>query len=95
MLDSIQPEEVYYYPKKINLKKNWGVEQSWDINELPIDMQKPLEIKKNKPKRKRGEEDDTRNNDEEEEDEFFDDPFMNAATRNQFGNNYYDDRRRY
>lgn len=95
VLDSIQPEEVYYYPKKINLKKNWGVEQSWDINELPIDMQKPLEIKKNKPKRKRGEEDDTRNNDEEEEDEFFDDPFMNAATRNQFGNNYYDDRRRY
>jgi len=30
--DSIQPEEVYYYPKKINLKKNWTIEQSWNIN---------------------------------------------------------------
>lgn len=93
LLDSIQPEEVYYYPKKVNLKKNWGVEQSWNIYELPIDMQKPLEIKKNKPKRKRGEE--VPGNDEnEEEDEFFDDPFMNAANRNQLGNTNFDDRRR-
>ena len=26
ILDSIQPEDVYYYPKKIVLKKNWDVE---------------------------------------------------------------------
>ncbi|WP_297072332.1 Ig-like domain-containing protein [uncultured Duncaniella sp.] len=83
ILDSIQPEEVYYYPKKVTLKKNWGVEQTWNIYELPIDMQKPLEIKKNKPKRKRGEE--APEEEEEEEDEFFDDPFMN---RNQFGNSF-------
>jgi len=95
LLDSIQPEEVYYYPKKITLKKNWGIEQSWDIYELPIDMQKPQEIKKNKPKRKRGENDD-REEEEEEEDEFFDDPFMNSASRRQFGNNNYNDyNRRY
>lgn len=93
ILDSIQPEEVYYYPKKLVLKKNWGIEQSWNINELPIDLQKPKEIKKNKPKRKRGEEEE-RDEDDEEEDEFFDDPFMNAATRNQFGSERYDDRRR-
>lgn len=93
ILDSIQPEEVYYYPKKLTLKKNWGIEQSWNINELPIDLQKPKEIKKNKPKRKRGEEEE-RNEGDEEEDEFFDDPFMNAATRNQFGSERYDDRRR-
>ena len=79
--DSIQPEEVYYYPKKINLKKNWTIEQSWNINELPMDQQKPQEIKKNKPKRKKGDPDE-RPTDEEEEDEFFDDPFMNSATRN-------------
>ncbi|MDE5666125.1 MAG: hypothetical protein K2I31_09385, partial [Duncaniella sp.] len=85
---------VYYYPKKVNLKKNWGVEQSWNIYELPLDMQKPAEIKKNKPKRKRGEEAPGRNDDEEEEDEFFDDPFMNAANRNQFGNTSLDNRRR-
>ncbi|WP_302574447.1 Ig-like domain-containing protein [uncultured Duncaniella sp.] len=94
--DSIQPEEVYYYPKKINLKKNWTIEQSWNINELPVDQQKPQEIKKNKPKRKKGDPDE-RPTDEEEEDEFFDDPFMNSATRN--GNlingNSYDDNYRY
>lgn len=80
--DSIQPEEVYYYPKKINLKKNWGMEQTWNIYELPIDLQKPAEIKKNKPKKKKGESDGNDDDDEDEEDEFFDDPFMNAATRN-------------
>ena len=94
--DSIQPEEVYYYPKKINLKKNWTIEQSWNINELPVDQQKPQELKKNKPKRKKGDPDE-RPTDEEEEDEFFDDPFMNSATRN--GNlingNSYDDNYRY
>ncbi len=94
ILDSIQPEEIYYYPKKLSLKKNWGVEQTWNINELPIDLQKPQEIKKNKPKRKRGEQEEERPEDEEE-DEFFDDPFMNSAVRNQFGNNNLDYRRRY
>ena len=94
ILDSIQPEEVYYYPKKITLKKNWGIEQPWDIYELPIDLQKPLDVKKNKPKRKRGENDPDDNNEDEEDDEFFDDPFMNAATRNQFGNSSLDYRRR-
>lgn len=94
ILDSIQPEEVYYYPKKVNLKKNWGIEQTWNINELPLDMQKPQDIKKNKPKRKRGEEENTGSG-EDEEDEFFDDPFMNSATGNKFNNTErYDDRRR-
>ncbi|MCM1076976.1 MAG: Ig-like domain-containing protein [Bacteroides sp.] len=93
ILDSIQPEEVYYYPKKVTLKKNWGIEQTWDLYELPIDMQKPQEIKKNKPKRKRGEEDPSGDGDEEE-DEFFDDPFMRRATSNQFGTSDLDDRRR-
>lgn len=79
--DSIQPEEVYYYPRKINLKKNWDMEQDWNINELPVDMQKPQDIKTNKPKRKKGERDET-TPEEEEEDEFFDDPFMRDATRN-------------
>ncbi|MCM1521702.1 MAG: Ig-like domain-containing protein [Muribaculaceae bacterium] len=79
--DSIQPEEVYYFPKKINLRKNWDVEQEWNINELPVDMQKPQEIKKNKPKLKKGEKPEG-GTDDEEEDEFFDDPFMRDATRN-------------
>lgn len=83
LLDSIQPEEVYYFPKKLTLKKNWTIEQSWDINELPIDQQKPREIIKNKPKRRKGERDEYSGSsaDDEEEDPFFDDPFMNSATR--------------
>lgn len=95
LLDSIQPEEVYYYPKKITLKKNWGIEQPWNIYELPIDLQKPQEVKKNKPKRKRGEDDPTSGDDDnEEDDEFFDDPFMNAASRNQLGNGVMNSRLR-
>ncbi len=79
--DSIQPEEVYYYPRKINLKKNWDVEQDWNINELPVDLQKPIEIKKNKPKRKKGERY-ACCPDVLEPDESFDVPFMRDATRN-------------
>lgn len=56
VLDSLQPEEVAYFPKKISLKRNWDVEQAWDIYELPVDRQKPYAILKNKPKLKRGEE---------------------------------------
>ena len=55
LLSGLQPEEVYYYDKRIDLKGNWDVEQSWDLYALPIDAQKPYAIKKNKPKLKRGE----------------------------------------
>lgn len=65
-----QPEEVYYYPKKITVRKKWNVEQSWNVTELPLDQQKPYDIKKNKPKVKAGEEE-QRDDDEEEEDEFY------------------------
>lgn len=70
MKEKLQPEEVYYYSKKLQLKKNWDVEQTWDIYELAVDAQKPLAIKKNKPKAKKGEKQDNRDDDEEEYDEF-------------------------
>ena len=63
-----QPEDVYYYPKKINVKKNWDLEQTWDLLETPLDKQKPFDILKNKPKT--SENDNSRTDDEEEEDEF-------------------------
>ena len=44
-----QPEEVYYYNKKLSLKQNWDIEQSWNIFDLPVDEQKPMAIRKNKP----------------------------------------------
>ena len=68
--DKLQPEEVFYYSKKLQLKKNWDVEQSWDIYEFAVDAQKPLAIKKNKPKPKKGERQPRDNSDEEEYDEF-------------------------
>lgn len=55
VLDSVQPEEVAYYPKKIELKQNWEIEQTWDIYAQAVDTQKPRAILKNKPKLKRGE----------------------------------------
>ena len=78
--DTVQPEDVFYYSKKLNLKKNWDVEQQWNIYETPVDLQKPEDIKKNKPPRPKWETEEERekrkkgNNDDEEE-EF--DPFMN------------------
>lgn len=66
--DRLQPEEIFYYPKKVDLKKNWDVSQSWSLLELPADMQKPLAIKKNKPKKNTNDNLDGENeNDEEDE----------------------------
>ena len=83
MLDSIQPEEVAYYPSKLELKKNWDIEQTWDIYELPVDKQKPYALLKNKPKLKKGE---TAPRDEQEEDDPFADPWMNTGNRNTLNN---------
>ena len=92
--DSIQPEEVYYFPKKLVLKKNWDVEQSWDIYETAIDLQKPKEIVKNKPKEKKRRnkdgsyiDEDGRTRYDDEEDDGYDDgnffgPSNSNGTRN-------------
>lgn len=44
-----QPDMAYYYPKAINIKKNWDKEENWDVFATAIDLQKPAAIKKNKP----------------------------------------------
>ena len=87
----LQPEETVYYPGAINLKKNWDVEQTWDIYATPIDKQKPEAIKKNKPERKKWEKVNTEKTetDEDEENGFSDfsnpnDP--NQRNSNRFGN---------
>ena len=41
-------EEVYYFPGKIETRENWDYTQEWDPTALPIDQQKPEEIKKQK-----------------------------------------------
>ncbi len=87
----LQPEETVYYPGAINLKKNWDVEQTWDIYATPIDKQKPEAIKKNNPERKNWEKVNTEKTetDEDEENGFSDfsnpnDP--NLRNSNNFGN---------
>ena len=45
----IQPEEVYYFPKVWEMKANFEFEETWNINDTPLDRQKLDEIKKQKP----------------------------------------------
>lgn len=85
ILIAIQPDYVYYYPKTINVKKNWDVEQTWNVFETALDLQKPDKIKKNKPKRnnqQRQEEEE-----EEDEDEFGANPFAPNRNNNRNTNN--------
>ena len=49
----IQPEKVYYYHHKLDLRALFEYSQDdWDIN-MPLDKQKPLEIIKQKPPKER------------------------------------------
>lgn len=64
------PEDVFYYPRKLVLRKNWDVEQDWALLETPVDQQKPQEIKKNKPKTKDNKQ--PGKTDSEEDDEYLD-----------------------
>ncbi len=77
----LQPEEVYYYPKKISLKQNWDIEQSWNIYEVAVDMQKPEAIKKNKPEKKKWKKNDTDKFGEEEEDIYDEGPAIYTGNK--------------
>ena len=74
-LDSLrQPDFAYYYPKIINVKKNWDKEESWDVFSTAVDLMKPYALLKNKPeadkknRNRKGNGDD----DEEEEEDYYD-----------------------
>ncbi|MDE6741549.1 MAG: hypothetical protein K2J58_04385, partial [Muribaculaceae bacterium] len=83
VLIAIQPDLVYYYPKTINVKKNWDMEQTWNVFETALDLQKPDKIKKNKPKRTNASRQEEEEEDEDE-DEFGGNPF--DARRNNSNN---------
>lgn len=72
-----QPEDIYYFPKKLTLKKNWDRTEAWDINALSVELQKPDDIKTNKPKLKAGEIPQPTSTDEDDEydEDFGDDGF--------------------
>lgn len=59
-----QPEMVYYYPQILEPRANWELEQTWNVTEVPLDKQKPDELKKQKPDedKKKKERNNNRNN---------------------------------
>lgn len=65
---NLQPDLAYYYPKAINLKKNWDKDESWNIFATPVNLQKPEAIRKNRPQSKRYSPETTPDEEEEEED---------------------------
>lgn len=79
----LQPELAYYYPKVINIKKNWDRDETWDVFATPIDLMKPEQIKKNKPASDPRSRNNNNNNNqqEEEEDDYFD-PTVNPFDPN-------------
>ena len=65
---------MYYYPKRLRLRRNWDLDESWNIYETALDLQKPDDIRRNKPEQAKNkvEKKNSKANgdDEEEEDEF-------------------------
>lgn len=91
-IDSIrQPDYAYYYPKLINVKKNWDKEETWDVFSTAVDQMKPYALLKNKPEadKKNRNRNRTGQDNEEEEEEYFD------PTRNPFDPNDRGNSRRY
>lgn len=102
-LRHLQPEEVYYYPQPLKLRRNWDVDQQWNIYQTALDLQKPEAIKRNKPeqsknkldpknRKKRGKNDE--DEEEEEEDEFNSRGFQNNAYSGNKYNDYQNQQRR-
>lgn len=48
-----QPEQVYYYPKKITCRAKWDFNETWNLNEFPLHQQKPMQITKQKGEQQR------------------------------------------
>lgn len=89
-LDSIrQPDLSYYYPKLINVKKNWDKEEIWDVFSTPVDMMKPYTLLKNKPEADKKNRKRNQNEDYDEEEEDYFDPTRNPFDPNDRGNGRY------
>ena len=49
----IQPENVFYLPKMLEMRENWDYSETWNVRATELDKQKPEELKQNKPKEKK------------------------------------------
>ena len=84
--DHLQPEEVYYYPNKLRLRRNWDLDETWNIYQTALDLQKPEEICRNKPEQAKNkvEKKQSRDQDDEEEEDEFGTGFNNTYTGNKY-----------
>ena len=90
-LSHLQPEEVYYYPKKLTLRRNWDLDECWNIYETALDLQKHADIKRNKPEQAKNKvEKKTDKTSEEEEEET---EFGTGITNTYTGDKYNDNKR--
>ena len=48
-----QPEAVNYYPGSFEIRANWDIEQTWHINDTPLNLQKPRQLVKQREDSKR------------------------------------------
>ena len=85
----LQPEEVYYYPKKLRLRRNWDLDESWNIYDTALDLQKPDDIKRNKPEKSKNKVEKKQTNNREDDEEE-DDEFGTGITPAYTGNKYND-----
>lgn len=46
--DNLQPEEVYYYPEKVDCRAKWDVTRNWNLTSRPLNLQKPDKLIKQK-----------------------------------------------
>ncbi len=49
----IQPENVFYMPKMLEMRENWDYSETWNVRATKLEEQKPDELKQNKPKEKK------------------------------------------
>jgi hypothetical protein len=49
----IQPENVFYLPKMLEMRENWDYSETWNVRATALDKQKLDEVKQNKPKEKK------------------------------------------
>lgn len=47
------PEEMFYYPREMQVRANWDIEQTWNPTAVPLNEQKPRELVKQKADKKK------------------------------------------
>ena len=88
--EHLQPDEVYYYPKKLNLRRNWDLDETWNIYQTALDLQKPEDIRHNKPEKAKNKVEKKQNRSDEDEEE---DEFGTGITNTYTGDKYNDAKR--